>query len=117
MAAVVEAAQAVATWCVTPTHSRVLPVAAVDPAAEVPIRSTTTWTTRMISACGRKKSKALEGIEEVLEAIDQKLGDIDQRFEGITLELEGLDQEREGEAKKEESTNDSDAHSPYKKDM
>ena len=45
----------------------------------------------------RKKSKELEGIEEVLEAIDQKLGDIDQRFEGINLELEGLDQELEGE--------------------
>ena len=43
----------------------------------------------------RKKSKELEGIEEVLEAIDQKLGDIDQRFEGINLELEGLDQELE----------------------
>ena len=40
----------------------------------------------------RKKSKELEGIEEVLEAIDQKLGDIDQRFEGINLELEGLEQ-------------------------
>ena len=45
----------------------------------------------------RKKSKELEGIEEVLEAIDQKLGDIDQRFEGINLELEGLDQELEEE--------------------
>ena len=70
-----------------------------------------------VEPCGRKKSKELEGIEEVLEAIDQKLGDIDQRFEGINLELEGLDQELEGEAKKEESTKDSDAHSSYKKDM
>ena len=65
----------------------------------------------------RKKSKELEGIEEVLEAIDQKLGDIDQRFEGINLELEGLDQGLEGEVKKEESTNDSDAHSSWKKDL
>ena len=70
-----------------------------------------------VEPCGRMKSKELEGIEEVLEAIDQKLGDIDQRFEGINLELEGLDQELEGEVKKEESTNDSDAHSSYKKDM
>jgi len=65
--------------------------------------------------CERKKSKELEGIEEVLEAIDQKLGDIDQRFEGINLELEGLDQELEGEFQKEERTNE-DAHCSEKND-
>ena len=54
----------------------------------------------------RKKSKELEGIEEVLEAIDQKLGDIDQRFEGINLELEGLDQELEEGIGFEEITED-----------
>ena len=54
----------------------------------------------------RKKSKELEGIEEVLEAIDQKLGDIDQRFEGINLELEGLDQELEEGISFEDITED-----------
>ena len=54
----------------------------------------------------RKRSKELEGIEEVLEAIDQKLGDIDQRFEGINLELEGLDQELEEGISFEDITED-----------
>ena len=65
----------------------------------------------------RKKSKELEGIEEVLEAIDQKLGDIDQRFEGINLELEGLDQELEGEfEKKKEMSANEDTDSSQKKE-
>ena len=68
-----------------------------------------------LAPCERKKSKELEGIEEVLEAIDQKLGDIDQRFEGINLELEGLDQELEGEFKKKEESRDGDAHCSQKK--
>ena len=64
----------------------------------------------------RKKSKELEGIEEVLEAIDQKLGDIDQRFEGINLKLEGLDQELEGEFQKKKGNANEDADRSEKKD-
>ena len=63
----------------------------------------------------RKKSKELEGIEEVLEAIDQKLGDIDQRFEGINLELEGLDQELEGEFQKKDNTDEGSSQKMEKK--
>ena len=61
---------------------------------------------RELAPIERKKSKELEGIEEVLEAIDQKLGDIDQRFEGINLELEGLDQELEEGIGFEDTTED-----------
>jgi len=71
---------------------------------------------KKLAPCERKKSKELEGIEEVLEAIDQKLGDIDQRFEGINLELEGLDQELEGESQKEEESAHDEARSFQKKD-